>query len=183
MKDNINYVKTAEIIKSYITIPEYFKKYIDSSVNLELTPKICSPFRQESTPSFSYSREKNIWKDFGGNKEGGDVINLHKVYNKLPNYNTAVISLAKLLDIRIIIDEYSFSDLKEKIANLGKENEEQNTYVDLEIKYRSLANKIEDRLQKLNDIELYCKFDDLMFTKYTKSVKYDKMEQFYEDIK
>ena len=183
--DDINYKETAELIKSFITIPEYYKKFIDSTVNLELTPKICSPFRVESTPSFSYSREKNMWKDFGGTKDSGDVINLHKTYNKLQNYNVAIISLAKLLDIKIIRTKTSLNDLMNTLQNFDKKQEEreQNQYMDIEIKFRILLEKIEAVLKRKNNIDLYCKFDDLMFTKYVKSVKYEKMEQFYEDIK
>ena len=46
-----------------ITIPEYFSKYINNSIDLNTTPKVCCPFHQEDTPSFSYSALMKKWVD------------------------------------------------------------------------------------------------------------------------
>ena len=45
---------------------------------------ICSPFRQEKTPSFKINQAKNIWFDFGAG-QGGSVLDL---VIKLKNCNT-----------------------------------------------------------------------------------------------
>ena len=68
---------------SLISIPEYFTRFIDRSIDLTKIPKICCPFHEEDTPSFSYSSEKGLWRCFGACKVGGDVIALHQ-----KNYRT-----------------------------------------------------------------------------------------------
>ena len=45
---------------SLISIPEYFTRFIDRSIDLTKIPKICCPFHEEDTPSFSYSSEKGL---------------------------------------------------------------------------------------------------------------------------
>lgn len=85
---------------SIITIPEYFSRFIDPSVDLEKTPKICCPFHDEDTPSFSYSSEKGVWRCFGACKFGGDVIAMHQKHFKLRNREEATKSLYKLLGFK-----------------------------------------------------------------------------------
>lgn len=85
---------------SIITIPEYFSRFIDPSVDLEKTPKICCPFHDEDTPSFSYSSEKGVWRCFGACKFGGDVIAMHQKHFKLHNREEATKSLYKLLGFK-----------------------------------------------------------------------------------
>lgn len=82
---------------SLITIPEYFARFIDPAIDLEKTPKICCPFHQEDTPSFSYSPEKGVWRCFGACKFGGDVIAMHQKHYKIRNRRDAERSLRKLL--------------------------------------------------------------------------------------
>lgn len=83
-----------------ITIPEYFKRYINSGIDLNATNKICCPFHHEDTPSFSYSPERGTWRCFGACKKGGDVIELHRVNFKLSNRAEAKSSLFALLGIK-----------------------------------------------------------------------------------
>lgn len=80
-----------------ITIPEYFTRFIDPKIDLNVTPKICCPFHQEDTPSFSYSAEKGVWRCFGACKFGGDVIAMHQKHYHLRNREEAEKSLYKLL--------------------------------------------------------------------------------------
>lgn len=82
-----------------ISIPEYFSRFIDPSVDLNKTPKICCPFHDEDTPSFSYSSEKGIWRCFGACKVGGDVIEMHRKNFRLPSREAAEDSLRKLLGL------------------------------------------------------------------------------------
>ena len=79
------------------SIPEYFARFIDSSIDLNQTPKICCPFHKEDTPSFSYSADKGVWRCFGACKTGGDVIAMHRVNFKLRSREEAEKSLYKLL--------------------------------------------------------------------------------------
>lgn len=83
-----------------ISIPEYFSRFIDPSVDLDKTPKICCPFHQEDTPSFSYSPDKGVWRCFGACKFGGDVIAMHQKHYKLKNRTEAEKSLYRLLGYR-----------------------------------------------------------------------------------
>jgi len=89
-----------------ISIPEYFARYINPSVDLTKEPKICCPFHQEDTPSFSYSAEKGIWRCFGACKDGGDVIALHRRNFKLKSRREAEESLYKLLGLRTSIQPH-----------------------------------------------------------------------------
>ena len=84
-----------------ITIPEYYKKFIDSTVDLVQSPKQCCPFHVEDTPSFVYSPDKHIWRCFGACKIGGDVVTLHQVNFKLKNRHEAEKSLYDLLGIKL----------------------------------------------------------------------------------
>ena len=80
-----------------ITITEYFSRFIDPSVDLNVTPKICCPFHKEDTPSFSYSPEKGIWRCFGACKFGGDVIAMHQKHYRIATRAEAEKSLRRLL--------------------------------------------------------------------------------------
>ena len=83
-----------------LTVPEYYKRFIDSSVDLNVTTKVCCPFHKEATPSFSYSPERGTWRCFGACKCGGDVIALHMKNAKLHTRAEAKKSLFDLLGIK-----------------------------------------------------------------------------------
>ena len=83
-----------------ISIPDYFSRFIDSSIDLNKTTKICCPFHEEDTPSFSYSPEKGLWRCFGACKVGGDVVALHQKNYRLRSRREAEESLYKILGLR-----------------------------------------------------------------------------------
>lgn len=83
-----------------ISIPEYYKRFINSSVDLSLEPKQCCPFHKEDTPSFSYSPERGTWRCFGACHVGGDVIELHRKNYNLKSREEARISLLNILGIK-----------------------------------------------------------------------------------
>lgn len=85
-----------------ISIPEYYTRFIDKSVDLNRTNKICCPFHHEDTPSFSYSPEKGRWRCFGACKVGGDVIALHQKNYRLRSRREAEESLYKLLGVKVV---------------------------------------------------------------------------------
>lgn len=81
------------------TIPEYYKMFINSHVDLDSEPKQCCPFHKEDTPSFSYSRERDVWRCFGSCKCGGDVYRLHQKNYNLRTLEEAKKSLNKMFDV------------------------------------------------------------------------------------
>lgn len=82
------------------TIPEYFTKYIDSSIDLRETHVVPCPLHNEkSGKSFSYSPDKNIWRCFGSCHTGGDVIKLHQMFRHLNSYEDAEVSLRRMYDV------------------------------------------------------------------------------------
>ena len=84
-----------------ITIPEYFKAYVDKSVDLTVTKNIPCPFHNEKEgKSFTYSPEKQIWRCWGACHTGGDVIRLHQLNYHLKSYQDAKVSLYTLLGIQ-----------------------------------------------------------------------------------
>lgn len=86
-------------IRAVINIPDYFMRFVDKNINLNVENKICCPFHGEDTPSFSYSPDKGVWACFGACKTGGDVINAHKKNKGFHTREQAIISLAELLKI------------------------------------------------------------------------------------
>lgn len=86
-------------LKAVITVPQYFKRFVDPKIDLEVTPKICCPFHGEDTPSFSYSTDRKVWSCFGACKTGGDVIAMHKKSKSLKTREEAIMSLASILGI------------------------------------------------------------------------------------
>ena len=97
---------SASVVGRLPTIPEYYRDFINKSVDLNADPKQCCPFHNEDTPSFSYSLEKGVWRCFGGCHCGGNVIDLHKKNYKLKTKKEAEESLYTLykVDKRTIIN-------------------------------------------------------------------------------
>lgn len=60
------------------TVPEYYREFINSDVNLASSPKQCCPFHDEKTPSFSYNVNTDRWFCFGRCHCGGGVIEMHQ---------------------------------------------------------------------------------------------------------
>lgn len=54
-----------------------------------------SPFRDEQTPSFKVNLDKNLWYDFGAG-QGGDVIDLIKKLERLPDVSSVLARLDEL---------------------------------------------------------------------------------------
>lgn len=92
---------SVERIRNSVSIPEYFKTYIDPSINLAETLKILCPFHEDNTPSFTYSPEKGIARCWSGpHCGGGDVVWMHQRNYKIGTREEAIESLAKLLNIK-----------------------------------------------------------------------------------
>lgn len=82
-----------------ITVPQYFKQYVDKNIDLTETNAICCPFHKEKTPSFRYNPSTGMFRCFGACKTGGDVVVLHRLNYRLKDNITAEESLCKLLGI------------------------------------------------------------------------------------
>ena len=77
-------------VKSKVLIPKYFEEiivpqlgdyYADYTVNFDVRPFVCCPLHDENTPSMKYYEETNTFYCFGC-RAGGDVIQLHRLYNE-----------------------------------------------------------------------------------------------------
>lgn len=80
------------------TVPEYFKAYVDPTIDLDITHNIPCPFHHEkSGKSFTYSPEKQIWRCWGACHTGGGIIELHQLNYKIRTKEDAKRSLYKLL--------------------------------------------------------------------------------------
>ena len=90
-----------------ITIPAYFKQFVNSDINLVETPKLRCPFhKEEQGQSFSYSQEKNTWRCFGACKAGGDVIDMHKLnYRLAAVVANAVLAISDTYDTNKVLSE------------------------------------------------------------------------------
>lgn len=85
-----------------ITIPQYYKQFVDPKVDLDVTPYQQCPFHNEKTgKSFSYSKQLNMWRCFGQCHCGGGVIELHQLNYRLKSREDAKQSLYKLLGIEL----------------------------------------------------------------------------------
>lgn len=62
-----------------MTVPEYFKRFINKDIDLDETTKVCCPFHKEDTPSFSYNPSTGRCRCFGSCHDGGDVVDLHRM--------------------------------------------------------------------------------------------------------
>ena len=102
--------------KGLLSIPEYYKRYINHNVDLSIETKQCCPFHHEDTPSFSYSPERGTWRCFGACHKGGDVIDLHQLNYKLSNREEAKRSLMDILGIK---EEVTFEDIELFSRHIG----------------------------------------------------------------
>lgn len=136
-----------EEIRRVITVPEYYSKYIDSSVSLMSSPKQCCPFHKENTPSFIYDQTKGKWRCYGACKTGGDVIALHQKKKKLKSRDEAIIDMCSMLGLNV-------NDKLDIQAILNHKPS-----IDLEkIELQNLLTKLDN----LKDIDIYCKTDVIM---------------------
>ena len=141
-----------------ISVPEYYKRFINHNVDLSLEPKQCCPFHQEDTPSFSYSPERGTWRCFGACHVGGDVIDLHRKNYNLPSRAEAKASLLSILGFK---EEVTF-DRQRPEAN------------ESEVKRRLSYNRA---LSVAKDVDDWLELDYIM-SFYPVDV--DKLDSFYE---
>ena len=81
-----------------ISVADYYRKFINSKVNLLESEKQCCPFHIEDTPSFSYDRKSGTCSCFGAcHFYGKDAIFLHQKNYKLHSSQDAENSLRAIL--------------------------------------------------------------------------------------
>ena len=116
-----------EIVKRYTSIKKAGRNYVAKS-----------PFRNERTPSFSISPEKQMWYDFGSS-EGGDVISL---VEKTENMS--------FLEAVEFLAEFASLDLPENFGeNMGPSRELKQDIFDL---HKKLLNFL---LKKCKSLKLH----------------------------
>lgn len=132
-------MNTEDIIKERISIPEYYKENIDHEVDLEkITGSIpCRLHGEKHGASFSYSKNKKVCSCFGRCHFTGDVIELHRRWQKLKDREEAIQSLASILNIEI------------GRATLERHKTKLNGFM---IEKTSLLNKAETLARDLNSI-------------------------------
>lgn len=113
-----------EIIRKSITVPEYYRRYINPNVNLYSEPKQCCFNHKEKTPSFSYLASADKWSCFGEcHLYGKDVIDMHRLRMKLDTRDKAIKSLCDILGI----DNSNISiDIHKDFSKYDKEKSEMN---------------------------------------------------------
>ena len=88
-------------LKLLPTIPEYFQKEVDPTIDLLETHSIPCPFHGEvSGKSFTYSLELDTWRCWGQCKCGGSVIDLHRLHLRLATKEEAEKSLINKYNLR-----------------------------------------------------------------------------------
>jgi hypothetical protein len=116
-----SYLVARQNIMDAVSIVDYYMDYVDESKNLEQYNRDCCPMHDESSPSFFYIEERNMFHCFGCGK-GGGVTELHYHIQKRldDNYSKArsIMDLAKMYNIKIpsLFKEVGFDD----IQKLGK---------------------------------------------------------------
>ena len=89
--------------ENVITIPDYWRMYVNPKVDLEKEPKQPCPFHhEEHGRSLSYSKERGYFSCFGAcHVLGGDVVSMHMLNNKIKSRKEGEESLARLLGIKL----------------------------------------------------------------------------------
>jgi len=134
LEDLKNRVDIVEVVRKYAELKKSGKNYMCRS-----------PFRNERTPSFCVSPDKQFWYDFG-NSEGGDVISfLEKAENI--NFQEAVEMLSEMTGLEI---PESFTQKQSKVSKEDKKDiiglhNEANEYFHTQLKNNNKA------LQYLHD--------------------------------
>lgn len=103
-------------IEELIDIPTYSKKYINPEWNLDEEPLQYCPWHEDgSKKSWSFSKERGVFRCFGQCKVGGNVIALHQKNFNLHSKDEAIESLRELL--KIPKEEISFKIRKPEVVN------------------------------------------------------------------
>lgn len=103
----------ATVNDKYPTIPQYFKQYVNSKIDLDVTSSIPCPFHHEvNGKSFTYSKQLGVWRCWGACHCGGNVVDLHKLNYRIKSRAEAEESLCRLLSIKM---EVKFSIEKEEV--------------------------------------------------------------------
>ena len=93
-----------EKIIANTNINDYYREFIDSSVDLYIKNKTICPLHDEDTPSFTYFPNTDSYYCFGC-KSGGNIVTFHtalmKIEDKSYNNVKAVLFLAKHYNIKI----------------------------------------------------------------------------------
>ena len=91
-----------EELDEYIDIPTYYKRFVDDSVDLNITKNIPCKFHGEvNGKSFTYSPEKKVFRCWGACRCGGKGVQLHRLNFHLHSDKEAEESLCKILGLQV----------------------------------------------------------------------------------
>lgn len=93
--DTSLYTVARDEVLAKVSIPDYLRNHIDPTIDLKHRDSCLCPFHEENTPSFRYNRAENYWRCFGKCKDGGTVIELHKIKFGFDNHFYALEDLKK----------------------------------------------------------------------------------------
>lgn len=102
------------------SVPEYYKEFINNSVDLIEEPKQCCPFHVENTPSFSYNVETGRWSCFGKCHAHGDVVDMHMRHYRLSSRQEAQKSLNSMYEVEAPSTLEEVVDQSKMYANPNK---------------------------------------------------------------
>ena len=98
-----------------IRLSDYWKKYVDSEVDLNDTPKMQCPFHGEKHgKSFSYWAEKNKFSCFGAcHVHGGDIVDLHMLNRRIKSRREAEDDLYRIYKLERPKEDFSSPTIAE----------------------------------------------------------------------
>ena len=107
-----------------IRLSDYFRKYVNSDVDLELTPKLQCPFHGETHgKSFSFWVEKNLFSCFGAcNVHGGNIVDLHMLNRRIKSRSEAESDLYRLYKLEKPKEEIGEFKVAEALASQVEQN-------------------------------------------------------------
>ena len=173
--DKERFREACGVLRDEVTITDYLEK--ENHVSFPLTDRVkmirCPfPDHDDSTPSFSYDLDKQVFNCFGCDRSG-DIVNLHYHFNRLDNERytrvKAVRELARNYSVTIP-DIYN----RDKQLETGKVNKYKRSRVDVKnLKdefYKEKIRGYETIIKNMTDkkrIKIYRMIDDMHFGKTT----------------
>lgn len=107
-----------------IRLSDYWKKYVNSDVDLESTPKLQCPFHGETHgKSFSFWVEKNLFSCFGAcHVHGGNIVDLHMLNRRIKSRSEAENDLYRLYKLEKPKEEIGEFKVAEASASQVEQN-------------------------------------------------------------
>lgn len=115
----MNVSDAVDLIRKEISLPEYFKKFLDID-ELTSAKKTCCPLHMEKTPSFVYFDKSDTFYCYGCGA-GYNVIDFHMKYNGFKDVHETIEDLAKKLELDIKLNVIGHHNINLKINTKAKD--------------------------------------------------------------